>query len=138
MTSFEATLPQTAVSISFDAKSGLGSSAERSEGTDGAATDTGMAALLGNDTVLAIPTVPDIAPLRDADPKATEDFRARALTLFPSECRADEIGQTFENVDADRPFAAWFSGHRPPCDHDLPPSRNHIDVRGVTAGAPRG
>jgi amidase len=41
-----------------------------------------MAALLRDDTVLALPTVPDIAPLRGADPKATEDFRARALTLL--------------------------------------------------------
>jgi len=41
-----------------------------------------MASLLGSDSVLAIPTVPDIAPLRDADPKATEDFRVRALTLL--------------------------------------------------------
>jgi amidase len=39
-------------------------------------------ALLREDTVLALPTVPDIAPLRDADPKATEDFRTRALTLL--------------------------------------------------------
>ena len=38
--------------------------------------------LLGTDGVLVLPTVPDIAPLRDADPKATEDFRARALTLL--------------------------------------------------------
>jgi len=41
-----------------------------------------MAALLGTDTVIALPTVPDIAPLRNADPHATEDFRARALTLL--------------------------------------------------------
>jgi amidase len=41
-----------------------------------------MAALLGDDTVLALPTVPDIAPMRGADPRATEDFRARALTLL--------------------------------------------------------
>ena len=41
-----------------------------------------MAALLRNDTVLALPTVPDIAPLRDSDPQATEDFRARALSLL--------------------------------------------------------
>jgi len=41
-----------------------------------------MAALLGTGAVLALPTVPDIAPLRDADPKATEDFRARALALL--------------------------------------------------------
>jgi amidase len=41
-----------------------------------------MISLLGDDAVLAIPTVPDIAPLRNADPKATEDFRTRALTLL--------------------------------------------------------
>ena len=41
-----------------------------------------MAALLGTDRVLALPTVPDIAPLRNSDPHATEDLRARALTLL--------------------------------------------------------
>jgi amidase len=41
-----------------------------------------MIALLRDDTVVALPTVPDIAPLRNADPHATEDFRARALTLL--------------------------------------------------------
>jgi amidase len=41
-----------------------------------------MAQLLGSGAVLALPTVPGIAPLRNADPKATEDFRARALTLL--------------------------------------------------------
>jgi len=41
-----------------------------------------MTALLRDDAVLALPTVPDIAPVRDADPKATEDFRTRALTLL--------------------------------------------------------
>lgn len=41
-----------------------------------------MSTLLGNDTVLLLPTVPDIAPQRNADPKATEDLRARALTLL--------------------------------------------------------
>jgi len=41
-----------------------------------------MNALLGTDGVLVVPTVPDIAPLRDSDPHATEDFRARALTLL--------------------------------------------------------
>jgi amidase len=39
-----------------------------------------MSALLRSDAVLAVPTVPDIAPLRGADPQATEDFRARALS----------------------------------------------------------
>ncbi|MGZ5151726.1 MAG: amidase family protein, partial [Burkholderiales bacterium] len=41
-----------------------------------------MVGLLRDDTVVALPTVPDIAPLRNADPHATEDFRARALTLL--------------------------------------------------------
>jgi amidase len=41
-----------------------------------------MHALLGSDAVLALPTVPDIAPLLESDPKATEDFRTRALTLL--------------------------------------------------------
>ena len=41
-----------------------------------------IAGLLRNDAVLALPTVPDIAPLREADPQSTEDFRARALTLL--------------------------------------------------------
>ena len=41
-----------------------------------------MTSLLGTDTVIAVPTVPDIAPLRDADPKSTEDFRARALSVL--------------------------------------------------------
>jgi amidase len=41
-----------------------------------------MAELLGTGNVLALPTVPDIAPLRDAPPKETEDFRGRALTLL--------------------------------------------------------
>jgi amidase len=41
-----------------------------------------MEALLEGGTVLAVPTVPDIAPLLNSDPKATEDFRTRALTLL--------------------------------------------------------
>jgi amidase len=41
-----------------------------------------MAALLRDDSVLVLPTVPDIAPMRDADPQATEDFRGRALSLL--------------------------------------------------------
>jgi amidase len=41
-----------------------------------------MAGLLGTDTMLVMPTLPDIAPLRNADPKATEDFRVRALSLL--------------------------------------------------------
>lgn len=41
-----------------------------------------MGELLGDDAVLAIPTVPAIAPMREADPHATEDFRTRALTLL--------------------------------------------------------
>lgn len=39
-------------------------------------------ALLGDDAVLVLPTVPHIAPLANSDPKATEDFRTRALTLL--------------------------------------------------------
>jgi amidase len=38
--------------------------------------------LLAADAVLALPTVPDIAPLRGADPKSTDDFRAHALSLL--------------------------------------------------------
>jgi amidase len=38
--------------------------------------------LLREDAVLAVPTVPHIAPLIGADPKTTEDFRARSLTLL--------------------------------------------------------
>jgi amidase len=38
--------------------------------------------LLREDAVLVVPTVPDIAPLCGADPKTTEDFRARSLTLL--------------------------------------------------------
>jgi amidase len=41
-----------------------------------------MASLLTRDTVLVLPTAPHIAPLIDSDPKATEDFRTRALTLL--------------------------------------------------------
>jgi amidase len=41
-----------------------------------------MHALLDGNAVLAAPTVPDIAPLLNSDPKATEDFRTRALTLL--------------------------------------------------------
>jgi amidase len=41
-----------------------------------------MDALLGTNTVIALPSAPDIAPLRDAPPKDTEDFRARALSLL--------------------------------------------------------
>jgi amidase len=41
-----------------------------------------MRGLLREDAVLALPTVPEIAPLCGADPKSTESFRARALTLL--------------------------------------------------------
>jgi amidase len=41
-----------------------------------------MGSLLGTDAVLVLPTLPDIAPLRNSDPQSTEDFRARALTLL--------------------------------------------------------
>lgn len=47
MTSLEATLPQLTAGISFDAKSEFGRSTEGTEDASGAATDTGMAALLG-------------------------------------------------------------------------------------------
>ena len=47
MTSLEATLPQTAASIGFDAKSEFGRSAESTDDANGAASETGMAALLG-------------------------------------------------------------------------------------------
>ena len=47
MTSLEAVLPQTAASISFDAKTEFGRSAESTEAANGTASDTGMAALLG-------------------------------------------------------------------------------------------
>jgi len=41
-----------------------------------------MDGLLANDAVLLLPTVPGIAPLRNAAPAATEDFRARALAVL--------------------------------------------------------
>jgi len=41
-----------------------------------------MASLLSGDAVLVLPTVPHIAPRINSDPKATEDFRTRALTLL--------------------------------------------------------
>ena len=41
-----------------------------------------MTTLLGTDTVMLLPTVPDIAPLRNADPQSTEDYRVRALSLL--------------------------------------------------------
>jgi amidase len=41
-----------------------------------------VSSLLRDDAILALPTVPDIAPLCGADPKSTEDFRARSLTLL--------------------------------------------------------
>ena len=47
MTSLDAVLPQTAASISFDAKPEFGRSAESTEAANGTASDTGMAALLG-------------------------------------------------------------------------------------------
>jgi amidase len=43
---------------------------------------TRMRVLLDGNAVLVLPTVPDIAPVLNADPKATEDFRTRALTLL--------------------------------------------------------
>ncbi len=41
-----------------------------------------VAGLLREDAVIVLPTVPDIAPLRESEPHATEDFRARALSLL--------------------------------------------------------
>ena len=41
-----------------------------------------MDGLLANGAVLLLPTVPGIAPLRNAAPAATEDFRARALAVL--------------------------------------------------------
>ncbi len=52
MTSLEAVLPQTGASISFDAKPEFGRSAESTEGANGVATETGMAALLGMWTMI--------------------------------------------------------------------------------------
>jgi len=39
-------------------------------------------AVLADNSVLIVPTVPDIAPLRLSPPEATEDFRARAMSLL--------------------------------------------------------
>ena len=41
-----------------------------------------MDALLADRAVLVLPTVPDIAPLRDASAAAPDDFRARMMSLF--------------------------------------------------------
>lgn len=41
-----------------------------------------MAALLGGDAVLCLPTAPGIAPLRDTPQSALDDFRTRALSLL--------------------------------------------------------
>jgi amidase len=41
-----------------------------------------MDSLLGEHTVMMLPTVPDIAPLRESPPASTEDFRGRALSLL--------------------------------------------------------
>jgi amidase len=41
-----------------------------------------MDSLLGEHTVMVLPTVPDIAPLRESPPASTEDFRGRALSLL--------------------------------------------------------
>ena len=43
---------------------------------------TRLARLLGQDGVLILPTVPDIAPLVSADESELEDFRNRALRLL--------------------------------------------------------
>lgn len=39
-------------------------------------------AVLADNAVLLVPTVPDIAPLLQSPPEATEDFRARAMSLL--------------------------------------------------------
>jgi len=41
-----------------------------------------MAQMLGGRTVLALPSAPGIAPLRNSPPKVLDDFRARALPLL--------------------------------------------------------
>jgi amidase len=41
-----------------------------------------MERLLAGGAVLVLPTVPGIAPIRNAAPADTEDFRARALALL--------------------------------------------------------
>lgn len=41
-----------------------------------------MDTLLAGNAVLLLPTLPDIAPLRNTPPQAVEDFRARALSLL--------------------------------------------------------
>jgi amidase len=41
-----------------------------------------MEELLTGGAVLALPTVPGIAPLRNAPPAETEDFRSRSLALL--------------------------------------------------------
>ena len=41
-----------------------------------------MHALLADDAVLVLPTVPDIAPLRNTPAAALDDFRARAMSLL--------------------------------------------------------
>ena len=41
-----------------------------------------MAQMLGGRTVLALPSAPGIAPLRNSAPKVVDDFRARALPLL--------------------------------------------------------
>ena len=43
-----------------------------------------LAALLGNDGVLLLPTMPDIAPLASADEDGLEDYRNRATRLLCS------------------------------------------------------
>ena len=43
---------------------------------------THLAALLGNDGVLVMPTMPDIAPLRSTDETALEDYRNQAVQML--------------------------------------------------------
>jgi amidase len=60
-----------------------------------------MAALLGHDGILVLPTVHDVAPLRDAQPSALEAFRSRtlALTCVAGLARLPQISLPLASVD---------------------------------------
>jgi amidase len=60
-----------------------------------------MVALLANNAVLVLPTVPDIAPLLNALPASTEDFRARAMSLLciAGLARLPQVNLPFATVD---------------------------------------
>ena len=47
-----------------------------------AAFRTHLAALLGDDGVILMPTMPDIAPLRSAGEAGLEDYRNRAIQML--------------------------------------------------------